>query len=74
MPQEKSAIGRAIDHVGGQVLLSQAIGVSQQSVSKWNVRGWAPGDRAEDIARATGHAVTVGDLKADRDVRDQGRE
>ena len=65
MPQEKSAIARAIDHAGGQVLLSQAIGVSQQSVSKWNVRGWAPADRAEDIARATGHAVTADELRDD---------
>ncbi|MDZ7789716.1 MAG: YdaS family helix-turn-helix protein [Xanthomonadales bacterium] len=65
MSQDGSAISRAIHHAGGQVLLSRAVGVSQQVVSKWNVRGWAPADRADAIAKATGWAVRADDLRAD---------
>jgi DNA-binding transcriptional regulator YdaS (Cro superfamily) len=73
MPQEKSAIARAIGaagekfNTGGQVALAGAIGVSQQSVSKWSVRGWAPPDRAEAIARASGGAVSESELIADHE-------
>jgi len=39
----------ALAAAGSQARLSQALGVSQQAVSKWLQRGWAPAERAAEI-------------------------
>jgi DNA-binding transcriptional regulator YdaS (Cro superfamily) len=58
-------LARAIHIFGSQLELAKAVGLtSAMAVSQWRVRG-VPPQRARDIERATGGAVTVHDLRPD---------
>jgi DNA-binding transcriptional regulator YdaS (Cro superfamily) len=50
----KSGIREACDIVGGEQLLASALGISQQAVSRWVLKGFAPLDRVPAIAALTG--------------------
>jgi hypothetical protein len=45
----KTGIEQAIDVAGGQVKLAEALGVTQQAVSIWLQRGFAPLKRIVEI-------------------------
>lgn len=44
----------AIKNANGQVELARRLGVTQQSISKWRQRGFAPLKRCDEIAQLTG--------------------
>lgn len=50
----RAGIVVAVEAAKGQVKLAEALGVTQQSVSKWVRRGWAPVQRAAEIEHLTG--------------------
>lgn len=47
-----TGMARAILAAGSQGKLAELLGVTQQAVSKWEARGWAPLKRARQIAAA----------------------
>lgn len=47
---DKSGIQQACDKLGGQISLAEALGVSQQAVSRWVRQGFAPTERVPRIA------------------------
>lgn len=49
--QQPTGIAKAIDQAGGQGKLGERLGVSQQAISQWLVRGWVPVKRASVIER-----------------------
>jgi hypothetical protein len=51
-----TGIEKAIELAGGQEELGAMLSppVSQQAISKWKARGYAPSDRAVEIARRLG--------------------
>lgn len=51
-----SGIEQAIDKAGGQADLAKALGVTQQVVSEWKTRGYAPTKHVIAIERLTGVA------------------
>jgi DNA-binding transcriptional regulator YdaS (Cro superfamily) len=52
--KEQPGIVRAAAAVGGQVKLAELLGVTQQAVSQWVVRGYPPQDRVIEIEHHTG--------------------
>jgi DNA-binding transcriptional regulator YdaS (Cro superfamily) len=52
--QFTTGIADAIVAAGGQQALALELGVSQQAVSRWLKRGWAPVGRIIDIERIFG--------------------
>lgn len=64
---EKNAIQRACDVVGGQANLARAIGVTPSMVNQWGAGlRPIPLDRCVDIERATGKQVTCEELRPDK--------
>lgn len=51
---EVPGITAAIEAAGGQVALAEALGVTQQEVSRWKVRGFVPEHRVVEVEQATG--------------------
>lgn len=51
-----TGIQAAVDTVGNQRALATLLGVSQQAVSAWVRRGYAPADRVVEIEAQTGVA------------------
>jgi DNA-binding transcriptional regulator YdaS (Cro superfamily) len=51
-----SGIDAAIDVAGGQEALAKLLGCTQQNVSFWKARGYAPNLRAVEIEQHTGIA------------------
>jgi transcriptional regulator with XRE-family HTH domain len=47
-----NGITKASEAAGSQGKLAEMLGVTQQAVSKWEARGWAPLKRARQIASA----------------------
>lgn len=45
----RTGIAHAVVLSGSQKALADSLGVSQQAVSEWVERGWAPFDRAPEI-------------------------
>ena len=58
-------LSTAIDILGGQTALANAIGKTQGHVSKWLERGYVPAECAIPIETATGGKVTRHDLRPD---------
>lgn len=54
MMEEVTGIQQAINTAGGQVKLAQALGVTQQAISIWLSRGYAPVERAVEIEHQFG--------------------
>jgi hypothetical protein len=52
--KQKTGMERAVDAAGSQVKLAEALGVKQQAISIWLLRGYAPMDRAKEIEMAFG--------------------
>lgn len=48
-----TGIDKAIERAGSQANLAELLGCTQQAISKWQVRGWAPLKRAKQIALAS---------------------
>jgi hypothetical protein len=46
-----SGVELAIRKAGTQVLLAEALNVTQQAVSLWATQGWMPIERARQVAR-----------------------
>lgn len=59
-----NALQLAIEHMGSQARLADALSVRQSAVANWLSRG-VPVKRAVDIERATGGAVTRYELRPD---------
>ena len=49
MPPSLPGIFKAVKTAGSQTALAEAMGVSQQAISKWIRFGWVPVDRAVEI-------------------------
>ena len=65
-PDHEPLVRRAVELLGSQVALAQACGVKQQHVWRWlNRCKCLPAERALDIERATGGAVTRYHLRPD---------
>lgn len=64
-PTSKSAIQRAVDHVGSQSLLAAQVGVTQGRVWQWCNGDRVPAERCADIERVTAGQVTRYDLRPD---------
>lgn len=58
-------VQKAVDILGGQTALANACGVKQQYVWKWLRMERIPAERAIQIERATGGAVTRQELRPD---------
>lgn len=52
--EHTTGIARAVATAGGQEALADMLGCTQQAVSTWVVRGFAPPKRARAIAEITG--------------------
>lgn len=59
-----NAIDRAIDLLGNQTKLAEALGVSPMAVTQWKRRG-VPAERCVPIEEATSGEVTRYDLRPD---------
>lgn len=59
-----TALQKAIEHLGTQAALAQALGVVQPAVSNWLRRG-VPPERCLPIEQATRGAVSRHDLRPD---------
>lgn len=51
---EKKGMSLAVEKAGGQAVLAGRLGVSQQAISLWVRRGFAPLKRTDEIAQVTG--------------------
>ena len=49
MKEEQTGIVQAVTAAGTQQTLAEKLGVTQQAVSTWVRRGWAPLRRAQEI-------------------------
>jgi DNA-binding transcriptional regulator YdaS (Cro superfamily) len=56
------ALSRAIEEAGGVAELARKLSISSQAVSQWDR---VPAERALEVERATGGAVTRHDLRPD---------
>jgi DNA-binding transcriptional regulator YdaS (Cro superfamily) len=61
----KTALDRAIDIAGSVGKLADSIGLRQNVVSNWRLRGQVPAERCLAIEDATGGQVTRHDLRPD---------
>jgi DNA-binding transcriptional regulator YdaS (Cro superfamily) len=60
MLKAPSGIESACDAAGNQTRLAEALGVSQQAVSRWRRQGWVPLARAREIETLTGvHRASI---------------
>lgn len=60
-----NALDRAIEHMGGVGKLAVAIGLRQNVVGNWRLRGQVPAERCVAVEKATAGAVTRHDLRPD---------
>lgn len=51
-PAKLAGIDKVIDAAGGQTALAEVLGVSQQAVSLWQKRGYAPVGRIDQLANS----------------------
>lgn len=49
MADEPTGIDLAVAKAGGQAKLAEELGVSQQLISRWVLRGWVPPERVVEI-------------------------
>lgn len=56
MAESMTGIEEAVKAAGGQAELAAKLGVTQQAISAWKVRGWVPLGRAVEIEQVTGVA------------------
>jgi len=61
----QTALDLAIEHVGTQQALADALGIQSPSISEWKSRGRVPAERCRAIQDATEGQVTVHDLRPD---------
>ena len=61
----QTALDLAIEHVGTQQALADALGIQSPSISEWKSRGRVPAERCRAIQDATEGRVTVHDLRPD---------
>ena len=54
MSTTHAGVENAITVAGSQVKLAQVLGVTQQAVSRWRLRGWVPLRRAQEIEAQLG--------------------
>lgn len=59
------ALSKAIETMGGVGKLAATLGVRQNVVSNWRLRGQPPAERCLAIEQATGGVVTRHDLRPD---------
>lgn len=62
---ELCSLDQAIELLGSQQLLADALGIKSPSISEWKSRGRVPVERCVDIERATKGAVTRHALRPD---------
>jgi len=60
-----NGLERAIEIVGTQAALANALGVTAQAVNQWVSKGRIPAERVLEIERATEGKVTRHDLRPD---------
>lgn len=60
-----SALDRAIDTVGTQQALADALGIQSPSISEWKARGKVPAERCLAIEALCGGKVSRYDLRPD---------
>ena len=60
-----NALDKAIEEMGGVGKLATAIGLRQNVVGNWRMRGQVPAERCVAIEKATAGAVTRHDLRPD---------
>lgn len=58
-------LNKAIAHFGTRKALAEAIGVHPMAVTQWGKRQRVPAERAVEIEKASGGAVTRHDLRPD---------
>lgn len=58
-------LDRAIEVLGTQQALAEALGISSPSISEWKRRGQVPATRCRAIEAATGGKVSAHDLRPD---------
>lgn len=66
----ETAIAKAIRISKGQMRLraalkKQGVDVTQQAISTWNVKGYAPARRLSAVAKAVNYRVSVRELRRD---------
>lgn len=61
--ESETAIGKAIEAVGGIQQLADLVGIRYQAVYKWSVRGTVPAERVLRIEQLTG--ISRHDLRPD---------
>jgi DNA-binding transcriptional regulator YdaS (Cro superfamily) len=52
--EQASGISKAIEAAGSQHALAGELGVTQQAISRWLLRGWVPRRRAMEIENQYG--------------------
>ena len=62
---DKTPLEVAIDTLGSQQALADALGIRSPSITEWKQRGRVPAERCMAIETATGRAVTCHDLRPD---------
>jgi DNA-binding transcriptional regulator YdaS (Cro superfamily) len=62
---EQTPLQVAIDHMGSQQLLADALGIKSPSISEWRSRGKVPVERCASIEALTDGRVTRQQLRPD---------
>lgn len=62
---DKTPLEIAIDTLGSQQALADALGIRSPSITEWKQRRRVPAERCMAIEVATGRAVTCHDLRPD---------
>ena len=67
MKSRKQALERAVDIIGGQTALAEALGIGQSRVNNWLNRDdqGVPGEFCTDIERLTESKVSCHELRPD---------